>query len=127
MPRPARQALPELDLIRQLELYQRLLREAPYSPLVTMTPDSAEQMIRYTETLGMLERQKQPLGDIMRMSEDTVMTSRRTITVHSTNKLLAGGDVPVRGGKTGFIRQAGYCLATLLQMPQGDPMAVGGP
>jgi D-alanyl-D-alanine endopeptidase (penicillin-binding protein 7) len=64
------------------------------------------------------------ISSIMRMSEDTVMTSRRTITVHSTNKLLAGGDVPVRGGKTGFIRQAGYCLATLLQMPQGDPMAV---
>jgi serine-type D-Ala-D-Ala endopeptidase (penicillin-binding protein 7) len=64
------------------------------------------------------------ISSIMRMSEDTVMTSRRTITVHSTNKLLASGDVPVRGGKTGFIHQAGYCLATLLQMPQGDPMAV---
>jgi D-alanyl-D-alanine endopeptidase (penicillin-binding protein 7) len=64
------------------------------------------------------------ISSIMRLSEDTVMTSRRTITVHSTNKLLAGGEVPVRGGKTGFIRQAGYCLATLLQMPQGDPMAV---
>jgi D-alanyl-D-alanine endopeptidase (penicillin-binding protein 7) len=64
------------------------------------------------------------ISSIMRLSEDTVFTSRRTITVHSTNKLLAGGDVPVRGGKTGFIRQAGYCLATLLQMPQGDPMAV---
>ena len=30
----------------------------------------------------------------------------------------------VRGGKTGFIRKAGYCLATLLQLPQGDPVAV---
>jgi len=64
------------------------------------------------------------ISSIMRMTEDTVFTSRRTITVHSTNKLLAAGEVPVRGGKTGFIRQAGYCLATLLQMPQGDPMAV---
>jgi serine-type D-Ala-D-Ala endopeptidase (penicillin-binding protein 7) len=64
------------------------------------------------------------ISSIMRMSEDTVFTSRRTVTVHSTNKLLAGGEIPVRGGKTGFIRQAGYCLATLLQMPQGDPMAV---
>jgi D-alanyl-D-alanine endopeptidase (penicillin-binding protein 7) len=64
------------------------------------------------------------ISSIMRKSEDTVMTNRRTITVHSTNKLLAAGVVPVRGGKTGFIRQAGYCLATLLQMPQGDPMAV---
>jgi D-alanyl-D-alanine carboxypeptidase len=30
----------------------------------------------------------------------------------------------VRGGKTGFIRKAGYCLATLLQLPQGDSIAV---
>ena len=32
-----RQALLEADLVRQLELYQRLLRDAPYSPLVTVT------------------------------------------------------------------------------------------
>jgi glycerol-3-phosphate O-acyltransferase len=68
-----RQALPEGDLIRQLELYQRLLREAPYSPLVTVTPEGAEQMIRYTETMGLLERQKQPLGDIMRMNAENAV------------------------------------------------------
>jgi D-alanyl-D-alanine carboxypeptidase len=28
------------------------------------------------------------------------------------------GDVDVRGGKTGFIAKAGYCLATLLRLPQ---------
>jgi D-alanyl-D-alanine carboxypeptidase len=30
----------------------------------------------------------------------------------------------VRGGKTGFISKAGYCLATLLQVPQGTQLAV---
>ncbi len=30
----------------------------------------------------------------------------------------------VRGGKTGFISKAGYCLATLLQIPQGSQVAV---
>ena len=30
----------------------------------------------------------------------------------------------VRGGKTGFINQAGYCLATLLKLPQGNQVAV---
>ena len=30
----------------------------------------------------------------------------------------------IRGGKTGFIYKAGYCLATLLKMPQGDQVAV---
>ncbi len=63
------------------------------------------------------------IAGIMRKQEETLTTSRRTVTVHNTNKLL-GGDVDVRGGKTGFIRKAGYCLATLLQMPQGDPVAV---
>jgi glycerol-3-phosphate O-acyltransferase len=62
-----RQALAELDLERQLELYQQLLRDAPYSPLVTVTADSGSQMIRYAEAMGVLERQKHPLGDIMRM------------------------------------------------------------
>ena len=39
-------------------------------------------------------------------------------TVHSTNQLVMKGDVDVRGGKTGFISKAGYCLATLLRLPQ---------
>jgi len=63
------------------------------------------------------------IASIMRKSEETITTSRRAVTVHNTNKLV-GGDVQVRGGKTGFIRQAGYCLATLLQLPQGDSVAV---
>jgi glycerol-3-phosphate O-acyltransferase len=68
-----RQALPELDLVRQLELYQRLLRDAPYSPLVTITPDSGQQMVAYAEAFGLLERQKHPLGDIMRMSAENAV------------------------------------------------------
>jgi glycerol-3-phosphate O-acyltransferase len=68
-----RQALPELDLVRQVELYQRLLREAPYSPMVTITADSGEQMVSYAESMGLLERQKHPLGDIMRMSAENAV------------------------------------------------------
>jgi glycerol-3-phosphate O-acyltransferase len=68
-----RQALPELDLVRQLELYQRLLRDAPYSPLVTITPDSGRQMVAYAEASGLLERQRHPLGDIMRMNAENAV------------------------------------------------------
>jgi glycerol-3-phosphate O-acyltransferase len=68
-----RQALAELDLIRQLELYQRLLRDAPYSPLVTVTADSGRQMVAYVESMGILERQKHPLGDIMRMNAENAV------------------------------------------------------
>ena len=68
-----RQALPEVDLVRQVELYQRLLRDAPYSPLVTVTPDSGQQIVAYAESFGLLERQKHPLGDIMRMSAENAV------------------------------------------------------
>ena len=63
------------------------------------------------------------LGPVMRTQQFDVKTSRRQFAIHSTNKLL-GTDVDVRGGKTGFISKAGYCLATLLQVPQGSQLAV---
>lgn len=63
------------------------------------------------------------LGPIMRTSEYEARTTTRTITVRSTNKLLGTG-MDVMGGKTGFISKAGYCLATLLRVPQGPPVAV---
>jgi glycerol-3-phosphate O-acyltransferase len=68
-----RQALPEGDLVRQVELYQLLLRDAPYGPLVTTPGDSGAQMIAYAETMGMLERQAHPLGDIMRMNAENAV------------------------------------------------------
>jgi serine-type D-Ala-D-Ala endopeptidase (penicillin-binding protein 7) len=62
------------------------------------------------------------IGPIMRTPEYTFRTAvGRIITVHSTNQILRAGDVEVRGGKTGFIAKAGYCLATLLRLPQGGP------
>jgi D-alanyl-D-alanine endopeptidase (penicillin-binding protein 7) len=60
------------------------------------------------------------IASIMRMQKHTVSTNRRTITINNTNKLLAGGEVDVMAGKTGFISKAGYCLATLLRLPQSQ-------
>jgi glycerol-3-phosphate O-acyltransferase len=68
-----RQSLPETVLVRQIELYQRLLKAVPYAPLVTVTDESGTAMAQYAETMGMLERQKHALGDIMRMSEDSAV------------------------------------------------------
>lgn len=58
------------------------------------------------------------IASVMRTPYYTVKGSRRSVTVHSTNQLVMKGDVDVRGGKTGFISKAGYCLATLLRLPQ---------
>jgi D-alanyl-D-alanine endopeptidase (penicillin-binding protein 7) len=57
------------------------------------------------------------LSGIMRTQEYSLRTSRRALTIHSTNRLLESPDIDVRGGKTGFISQSGYCLATLLRLP----------
>ncbi|HVL69242.1 MAG TPA: serine hydrolase [Vicinamibacterales bacterium] len=58
------------------------------------------------------------IASIMRTPQYTATIGRRTVTINNTNKLLAGSGVDVMGGKTGFISKAGYCLATLLRIPQ---------
>lgn len=63
------------------------------------------------------------LGPIMRTAEFDVKANSRSFPIHTTNRLL-GTDVDVVAGKTGFITKAGYCLATLLQVPQGSQVAV---
>ena len=70
-----RQALPETVLKNQLELYQRLLHDAPYSPLVTVCDGSGADITHYAESMGMLERQAHPLGDIMRMNAQSAVLS----------------------------------------------------
>jgi D-alanyl-D-alanine endopeptidase (penicillin-binding protein 7) len=61
------------------------------------------------------------IAGVMQKQHHAVTVGRRTINIHSTNQLVMKGDVDVLGGKTGFIRKAGYCLATLLRLPQGGP------
>jgi D-alanyl-D-alanine endopeptidase (penicillin-binding protein 7) len=94
-------------------------RFADPSGLDARNVSSAYDMSQLMAFAGADER----LGPVMRMAEYKVSTSRRSFTVHSTNRLLGTG-VDVRGGKTGFISKAGYCLATLLQVPQGSQLAV---
>lgn len=65
------------------------------------------------------------IGSVMQKATYSTLVGRRTIHVNSTNQLVKQGDVEVVGGKTGFIRRAGYCLATLLRLPQsGKQVAV---
>jgi glycerol-3-phosphate O-acyltransferase len=71
-----RQSMGESDLARQLELYASLMRQAPYSPKVWVTPVDGTAMIRYGESLGILRRQPHELGDVVFMTEEhSVLTS----------------------------------------------------
>jgi len=63
----------------------------------------------------------QRIASVMRKQTYSVIAGRRVINIHSTNQLVMNGDVDVQAGKTGFISKAGYCLATLLRLPQGGP------
>jgi D-alanyl-D-alanine endopeptidase (penicillin-binding protein 7) len=58
------------------------------------------------------------IGAIMRKTSFTTHVGKRTITANSTNQIVRTGDIDVVGGKTGFINRSGYCLATLLRLPQ---------
>jgi D-alanyl-D-alanine endopeptidase (penicillin-binding protein 7) len=68
------------------------------------------------------------IASVMRLQEYTVRTAKnRAITFHSTDHLLGRDGIDVRAAKTGFISKAGYCLATLLRLPQplgGQQVAV---
>jgi D-alanyl-D-alanine endopeptidase (penicillin-binding protein 7) len=91
------------------------------SGLLSDNVSSAYDMARLIAHASSDER----ISSIMRTPEYTVSTGRRTVTFHSTNHLLGREDVDVRAGKTGFITKAGYCLATLLRLPQtGQQVAV---
>jgi glycerol-3-phosphate O-acyltransferase len=45
----------------------------PYSPLVTVTPHTPEQIIAHGEEIGVLERVTHPLGDVLRVDGDTAV------------------------------------------------------
>jgi len=88
------------------------------SGLLSENMSSAYDMAR----LITLASQDDRMSSVMRLSEYTVYTgNRRVLTFHSTNHLLGRADLDVRAGKTGFISKAGYCLATLLRLPDNGP------
>jgi serine-type D-Ala-D-Ala endopeptidase (penicillin-binding protein 7) len=91
------------------------------SGLLSENVSSAYDMARLITHASQDER----ISSIMRTPEYTVYSGKRPITFHSTNHLLREGNVDVRAGKTGFISKAGYCLATVLRLPQsGQEVAV---
>ena len=68
-----RQALPEADLARQIDLYRALLSGVPYSDRITVTDMSGAQIIAYGEAMKVLQRQTHPSGDVLRMSDESAV------------------------------------------------------
>jgi len=66
-----RGALPESALLRQIELYLKLLRAWPYGPRVTVTDASPAEIVDYGESLKIISRVPHKLGDIVKMSDES--------------------------------------------------------
>ncbi len=118
-----------------------LARVSPYGPdgfIQRMNEKAAElglENTQYADPSGLLSNNvssaydmarliahassNEKISSIMRLQTYTVQAAKRSISVHSTNHLLGRQDVDVRAAKTGFISKSGYCLATLLRLPQG--------
>ena len=116
-----------VDFIRRMnekavELGLKSTYYADSSGLLSDNVSSAYDMAKLITHASNDER----IASIMRLPEYTVSTvARRVLTFRTTNHLLGRADVDVRAGKTGFITKAGYCLATLLRLPQtGQEVAV---
>ena len=61
------------DLVRQLELYASLLRQAPYSPRVWVTSMDGASMVKYAESLQLIRRRAHDLGEIVQMTDESAV------------------------------------------------------
>jgi glycerol-3-phosphate O-acyltransferase len=79
-----RQAMAATDLERLVDAYLALLRDAPYSDRVTVTPLDGREVIGYGESMQVLERQPHKLGDVLRVSDAgaVLMTYYRNNVLH---------------------------------------------
>lgn len=107
--------------IKAAELGLESTHYADPSGLLATNVASAYDMARLISYVSGDDR----IGAIMRKPTHTVYAGKRAINVNSTNHLVRSGEYDVLGGKTGFISRSGYCLATLLRLPQtGQQVAV---
>lgn len=113
---------------RALELGLESTTYADPSGLDSANVSSAYDMARLIAFAASDER----IAEIMRQPSHSIHTGRRTINFNNTNQFVRAtnphveaASFDVRGAKTGFISKAGYCLASLLQLPQtGQQYAV---
>jgi glycerol-3-phosphate O-acyltransferase len=78
-----RQALPEPDLVRQLDLYKALLKDFPYSDRITPTSLTGKEIIAYGESMQVISREHHALGDIVSISNE-----RAALAAYFRNNVL---------------------------------------
>lgn len=66
-------AMDEDNLVRQLDLYRRMLAAVPYSDRIEVTSLKGAEIIAYGEQLKLLQRIKHPLGDMISLEDEQAM------------------------------------------------------
>lgn len=70
-----RQAMVEVDLMRQLDLCRLLASRIPYSPDATCTLLDGAAMLAHVHSLGMIETVSHTLGDVVRFAPGSAVTA----------------------------------------------------
>lgn len=68
-----KQAIVEIELKTQVEMYLALLHKVPYGPRASVDDSDADTMIGECEALGWLTRRQHALGDVLSMDERTAV------------------------------------------------------
>jgi glycerol-3-phosphate O-acyltransferase len=68
-----RQSMLEADLLRQIETMKAVLAAIPYGDRVTVTRQSAVEVVNYGVTLQVITRERHRAGDIVRMSAENAV------------------------------------------------------
>ncbi|MGK9850338.1 hypothetical protein O6205_23405, partial [Salmonella enterica subsp. enterica] len=66
-------AMGEGDLLQQIALCKTLLAELPYSERVTVTPHTPVEIVAHGEEIGVLQRTRHPLGDVLSVDDETAV------------------------------------------------------
>jgi glycerol-3-phosphate O-acyltransferase len=68
-----RQAMPESDLVRALDLYRLLAERAPYTAATWCTPLDGTAIVAHGRALGLLDTVPHALGPVVRMREESAV------------------------------------------------------
>jgi D-alanyl-D-alanine endopeptidase (penicillin-binding protein 7) len=95
-------------------------RFVEFTGLSELNVSSAQDMAQILKAAN-----KQPLiAHITTLPDYSFRTQRRIHQLVNTNRLARYGTFDVKGGKTGFINEAGYCLVTWVSTRSRDVIAV---
>jgi D-alanyl-D-alanine endopeptidase (penicillin-binding protein 7) len=106
---------PEQAFVEKMNLKARALGllGTHFADPTGLNPDNVSTAMDCARLVSIASRDER-ISQIMQMQNHVFKSNRRLHRIHTTNRLLKT-NLDILGGKTGFIRQSGYCLATFVR------------